>query len=93
MVSKLLEGESLSDRIRREGGLSEDAEAILRYMLDALAVAHRAGAIHRDVKPASIFLGKPGKDGQRRVLLPDLLELGERDLAAVTRAAGTSAAR
>ncbi len=93
MVSELLEGESLADRIRREGAIAHaEAERILRRVLEALAVAHAAGVIHRDIKPANIFLERPGKDGPHRVLLLDfgLARLwGEPGLTATGRFVGT----
>ena len=72
LVSELLEGESLAERIRREGALPPaEAEAILRRVLEALAVAHGEGVIHRDIKPANIFLERAPRSGAGRVLLLD----------------------
>ncbi|MEO8578325.1 MAG: protein kinase, partial [Gemmatimonadales bacterium] len=56
-VMPYVEGESLRDRLRREGALSaEDALAIVREVADALTYAHTAGVIHRDIKPENILL-------------------------------------
>ncbi|HEY4122353.1 MAG TPA: serine/threonine-protein kinase [Byssovorax sp.] len=56
-VMPLLEGETLRDRVRRAGPLRpSDASAIMVDVLGALETAHRAGIVHRDVKPANIFL-------------------------------------
>ena len=50
-------GESLRDRLRREGQLPvTDAVRITRQVTDALAHAHREGVIHRDIKPENILL-------------------------------------
>ena len=70
LVSELLEGESLKERLAREGRLSPAvATGIVRGLLEALAVAHEAGVVHRDVKPANIFLVPDGCGGDRVVLL------------------------
>ena len=56
-VMPYLEGESLRHRLEREGRLPiDDAVTILRDVADALAVAHAAGVVHRDVKPGNILL-------------------------------------
>jgi tRNA A-37 threonylcarbamoyl transferase component Bud32/tetratricopeptide (TPR) repeat protein len=56
-VMPFVEGESLGDRLEREGQLPvEDAIQIAREVADALAYAHDKGVIHRDIKPANILL-------------------------------------
>ncbi len=54
---ELLEGMNLDDLVARHGALSE-ARAIylLRQACGSLAEAHASGFIHRDVKPANMFL-------------------------------------
>ena len=59
-VMQFLEGETLADRLHR-GPLPVD-EAI-RYAIQvasALAVAHRAGIVHRDHKPGNVMLTSSG---------------------------------
>jgi hypothetical protein len=57
LVMELLEGESLRERIKREKRLPiEEAVRIAIDLCDALAAAHAAGVIHRDVKPPNVFL-------------------------------------
>ncbi|HUR93677.1 MAG TPA: protein kinase [Gemmatimonadales bacterium] len=52
-----VEGESLRDRLRREGPLPlEDAMRIAREVADGLHYAHGHGVIHRDIKPENILL-------------------------------------
>jgi serine/threonine-protein kinase len=56
-----LDGESLDQRLARDGSVPW-REAI-RIGIDAcraLAAAHEAGVVHRDVKPANLFLTKSG---------------------------------
>lgn len=56
-VLPFIEGETLAGRIREEGrlGLGE-ALQIACDLADALQYAHRAGVVHRDVKPSNVFL-------------------------------------
>ncbi|RKH02951.1 serine/threonine protein kinase [Corallococcus sp. CA053C] len=57
MVMEYLRGESLSRRLRRQKQLPlEDVFAIARQMGAALQAAHRAGVVHRDLKPGNVFL-------------------------------------
>jgi tetratricopeptide (TPR) repeat protein len=52
-----VEGESLQQRMTREGALpAADACRLLSEIADALAYAHAHGVIHRDVKPANIMI-------------------------------------
>src|SRR5436190_8733377 len=63
-VMELLEGDSLSARLRRDGKLSvESTVHIGRQICEALHVAHSAGVIHRDLKPANVMLIRRAGDG------------------------------
>jgi serine/threonine protein kinase len=56
-VMALVDGESLAQRLEREGRLpTEHARSILIAVADALAYAHAHGVVHRDVKPDNIML-------------------------------------
>lgn len=56
-VMTYVRGDTLAERIRREGFLPwVDAHRIFVEMADALDCAHRNGVVHRDIKPANILL-------------------------------------
>jgi tRNA A-37 threonylcarbamoyl transferase component Bud32 len=63
LVMECLEGESLEDRLRREGRLP--VPEVLRIgceIAKGLAAAHTRGLIHQDIKPANVFLSSdPGR--------------------------------
>jgi len=56
-VMPFVEGESLRDRLTREGQLPlPDAIEIAREVADALSAAHARNIVHRDIKPENILL-------------------------------------
>ena len=60
LVLELLEGRSLKARLS-EGRLDEaEVLEIGKQVASALAAAHDKGVLHRDVKPANIFIGPGG---------------------------------
>jgi serine/threonine protein kinase len=69
IVMELLSGETLEDRIKRDGKLDAEAvDKILWPLLDGLEQVHKAGFLHRDIKPANILLNHEGK--------PTLIDFG-----------------
>jgi eukaryotic-like serine/threonine-protein kinase len=57
LVMELLHGESLAARLARAGPLAPaEAVRVVAAAADALEVAHRAGIVHRDVKPGNVYL-------------------------------------
>jgi len=61
IVMELLEGPTLADVVRDAGRLGlADTIAIGSSLIDALEAAHRAGVLHRDVKPANVLLTRRG---------------------------------
>ena len=59
ILMELLEGETLSQRLRRTGPLpATTAMEICRQVANALGAAHQLGMIHRDLKPDNIMLVK-----------------------------------
>lgn len=64
-----LHGETLEERLRRFAVLSPIfVESVMVHVLDGLGAAHSAGIVHRDVKPANIFL-RHFERGERAYLL------------------------
>jgi Tol biopolymer transport system component len=60
IVSERLQGRTLADRLR-EGPLpASRAIAVARQVASGLAAAHRAGILHRDLKPGNVFLADDG---------------------------------
>jgi serine/threonine protein kinase len=74
MAMELLDGLALSDALRLDPPLSiHELLVVLRDACAALSAAHGVGIIHRDVKPANIFLHR---DKQTGYLRPKLLDFG-----------------
>ncbi|MFD8519847.1 serine/threonine-protein kinase [Streptomyces capillispiralis] len=62
IVMELIDGPSLDDVLRDRGTLdAREAARIGAEVMDALAAAHRAGVLHRDVKPGNILLDRSGR--------------------------------
>ncbi|WP_200308864.1 serine/threonine-protein kinase [Streptomyces adelaidensis] len=67
IVMELVEGVSLADAVKERGRIeAREAARIGMWVLRALRAAHRAGVLHRDVKPGNVLLAEDG-----RVMLTD----------------------
>src|SRR3984885_13189511 len=62
LVMELVSGETLQQRLAREGRLPiEDALGVCRQIAEALEAAHEKGIIHRDLKPANVKVTPEGR--------------------------------
>lgn len=84
IVMELLSGETLEDRLKRQGTLTPDeVDRILWPLLDGLDQVHAAGFLHRDIKPANILLNAQGD--------PTLIDFGAAREAMVGRTSAMTA--
>jgi serine/threonine protein kinase/Tol biopolymer transport system component len=89
MVTELLEGETLRERLRREPIPLRKAMDYSVQIARGLAAAHDKGIVHRDLKPENLFVTK---DGRVKILdfgLAKLTPLKESSGAEVTIDLGT----
>src|SRR5438093_3183740 len=77
IVSELIEGETLRQRLMRGRMQLSEAVDVAIQVTSALAAAHDAGIVHRDIKPENIML-RP--DGYVKVLDFGIAKLAEREV-------------
>ncbi len=62
LVMELVPGDTLADRIKRDGAIPVvEALGIAKQIAEALEAAHEKGIVHRDLKPANIKVTPEGK--------------------------------
>jgi serine/threonine-protein kinase len=62
LVMELVDGGTLRELLRERGPMPPHAvAAVLGPLLGGLAVAHRAGLVHRDVKPENVLISDDGE--------------------------------
>jgi len=78
IVMELLRGQTLERKVRHKGPLSyAEVGAILWPLLDGLQAVHKAGFLHRDIKPPNLLLNDAGR--------PTLIDFGAARAAMVGR--------
>ncbi len=75
LVLELIEGDTLTDRIKQGSISAEESLKLARQIAEALESAHEKGVIHRDLKLANI---KITSDGKMKVIVIQSLESGDR---------------
>jgi len=77
-VMEFIDGESLADRLARDGRLlPEQARRIITECAQALKAAHEENIVHRDIKPGNIMIDRRGRSvltdfGIASVVHPDM---------------------
>ncbi|HEX8243793.1 MAG TPA: serine/threonine-protein kinase [Longimicrobium sp.] len=80
LVMELLHGEDLAARLMRGPPPLPESIAILRQAARGLSAGHRAGMVHRDVKPGNLFLEDDDAQGVHvRVLDFGIAQVGAED--------------
>ncbi|WP_104986918.1 serine/threonine-protein kinase [Sorangium cellulosum] len=96
LVMDLLEGESLRDKLLREGRIPlAELSRILLPVVSAVGTAHALGIVHRDLKPDNIFLLAPDAAGpeQREDARVRVLDFGIAKLTAAYGEPGWTSGR
>lgn len=84
MVMELVLGETLDERIKRDGSLPSKAiERLIYPLLDGLEQVHGIGFLHRDIKPSNIILDAKGN--------PTLVDFGASRAAMAGRTSAMTA--
>lgn len=90
LVMELIDGPTLADVIAQRGALpAHEAASIIDGVLNALAAAHAAGLVHRDVKPGNVLLGPDGSVKLADFGIAKRLDHGHDDLTVAGQFIGT----
>ena len=99
IVMEYLQGETLADRLTREGTIEPKATCdIMLQCADALHFIHSLGVIHCDIKPENVFLCRfsgHGRDERKNAVrlldfgLASRPEVDAKEIVAATTVAGT----
>ncbi|MGC6417636.1 MAG: protein kinase domain-containing protein [Bradymonadia bacterium] len=91
IVTELVHGETLQDRIPKGDMPIQEALFIIREVADALAETHAKGIIHRDLKPANLMLETLGDKLMIKVLDFGVAKVHDSKLTATGLTVGTLA--
>jgi eukaryotic-like serine/threonine-protein kinase len=94
VVSELLEGETLRDRLREGALTSRKAIDYARQIASGLAAAHEKGITHRDLKPENLFITNDGRVkildfGLAKLTRPEADDSGDAPTQQIATDAGT----
>eukprot|EP00163_Fabomonas_tropica_P009422 TRINITY_DN1922_c0_g1_i14.p3 TRINITY_DN1922_c0_g1~~TRINITY_DN1922_c0_g1_i14.p3 ORF type:complete len:405 (+),score=85.54 TRINITY_DN1922_c0_g1_i14:3143-4357(+) len=68
IVTEVMKGGELLDRVIEDGNLSEkECCGIMKQLVNALQYLHQRGVIHRDIKPQNILLTSKDKDSPVKI--------------------------
>ena len=92
IVMELVSGESLAEYLQRQGRMeSKLALQLSRQAALGLEATHKAGVVHRDVKPSNLFLmGTAGAPAGLKIIDYGLARLEEVKITATGIAVGTA---
>ena len=89
LVMEYVQGSTLRDLLTRRRRLNPvEALAILEQMLSAIAAAHRAGLVHRDVKPENVLVAEAPSGGVAN-LVDSVVKVADFGLARAVEASTT----
>ncbi len=94
VVSELLEGETLRERLHEGPLTSRKATDYARQIASGLAAAHEKGITHRDLKPENLFITSDGRVkildfGLAKLTRPEADDSGEAPTQQIATDAGT----